>query len=151
MDAPLDEAASAAELRAQSCRRRIDELEAGVQLHPEDARKAEASLSSAQRREALARQRLEARGQRGWSKDDDCAWVLLLARHRSKPASAASLYQDVLAAGLSVAEVHEYYVSLGGSYSSLDLDAYLHGLAGLPSLEQSVVSQAVWELREWPR
>jgi hypothetical protein len=152
MDASLREAAKAAELRAEWCRRRVSALQAGARPQADDARQAKLALAAAQRREALARQRLDARRQRQVRRmeADDGGWILPPTPRSAAPVSAASMQQVVREAGLSIADVHCYYVSLGGCHSSFDLDAYLHGLADLPPQQQLVLSQAVWELREWP-
>jgi hypothetical protein len=48
--------------------------------------------------------------------------------------------------GLSLGEVVQHYLNMGGSMDELEVDAYLHGLIQLPAQERDCISQAVNEL-----
>jgi hypothetical protein len=48
--------------------------------------------------------------------------------------------------GLTLGEVVQHYLNMGGSMDEIEVDAYLHGLMTLPAQERDCVSQAVNEL-----
>lgn len=49
--------------------------------------------------------------------------------------------------GVSQFDVWAAYFLLGGNLSEFDIDAYLYGVASLPVIDESILSQAVWEMR----
>jgi hypothetical protein len=55
-------------------------------------------------------------------------------------------FEALECSGLSLAEVVQHYLNMGGSMDELEVDAYLHGLFPLPAQERDCISQAVNEL-----
>lgn len=49
-------------------------------------------------------------------------------------------------AGFTTGEVWVYYVSLGGSMSEFEVNAYLHGLVQLPAIDRDMLAQSVNEM-----
>ncbi|MHA7263296.1 hypothetical protein ACX80W_08870 [Arthrobacter sp. TMN-37] len=55
-------------------------------------------------------------------------------------------YDALECSGLSLGEVVQHYLNMGGSLDGFEVDAYLHGLIQLPFQERDCISQAVNEL-----
>lgn len=55
-------------------------------------------------------------------------------------------YEALECSGLSLGEVVQHYLNMGGSMDEFEVDAYLHGLMPVPAQERDCVSQAVNEL-----
>jgi hypothetical protein len=63
-----------------------------------------------------------------------------------KSTHQASLLQRTRDAGISVPELWLYYFSIGGTCAEICLDAYLHALMPLSTLESMLVEHAIDEM-----
>jgi hypothetical protein len=132
-------AAREAQTRAIQCQLRRAELTEGRPVQLRDVERARQALERAQQRTQRARGRLAELRRRTGARGSTPAEAVLYVnepalRTRTKEIGPAAVYPS--------------YLGLGGHCSELELDAFAHGLAGLPVFELHVLSQAVWEITE---
>jgi hypothetical protein len=51
--------------------------------------------------------------------------------------------------GVSTDRLFVHYLSIGGSCDHLEIDAWLHDVATLPTFEQQRLAHALWEIVEF--
>lgn len=150
----LADTARAAELRAQACRRRLAALQAGDLPCEADLLRAQAALFQARERAEQARRRLNEAAER-YRQVQAKGRVAAALRACGEPAPSASspgaLRAQLRRAELSLTELHDRYLMLGGGSSLFEVDAFMYECGTLPEHELSLLSYTIWEIGEWPQ
>ena len=94
----------------------------------------------------------------GYEKQEHCVTAAEEYRRRGSGLSCSRLtqgttlmqhertYEALECSGLTLGEVFQHYLNMGGWMDEFEVDAYLHGLMQLSAQERDCVSQAVNEL-----
>jgi hypothetical protein len=141
-------AAEQAGRRAAQCRERLARLAAGERHGRSDVERAHAALTTARIR-ALNAQisamvcALRFEGSAGGVQSHDGAPRPMA---EMQPSSSNDCLDRMRAQGIQLPELFEHYWSLGGSCSTLEIDAYLHLQFRLPRIERVLLDHALWEL-----
>lgn len=139
-------AAEAAAQRAVACRRRFEALARADAVDANDVATATDALADAVRRAARARfSMLAARARR-----QALAEVLRLRdrpdTERGPLGDDVDVQQWLADRGIALDELFTAYLTVGGTCSKLELDAYVHGALSIPAAEQTALRHAMWEM-----
>jgi hypothetical protein len=152
MESDRREAWRAAATRAESCRTRTAALQAGYSVTAADIARASVHLSFARARAERARLALrEARASRTRqiAFADQAAAAVRLAEPPSSRLTAEEFSAWLRERGRNLAEVMVHYLSIGGTCSSFELDAFVNSMLELPDVELVVLGHAIWEMDEF--
>ena len=146
-------AGKAAGARATECHTRLEQLRDTTRATTEaDVARANEALLRAAIRAALAAER-SAAAQRttatppGAESPADIGGTSLILDER-EAGTYELQHEQMVMLGITVEELWIHYVGLCGTYSQLEIEAYLHGALELSAPERARIDQALWELAD---
>ena len=139
-------AAAAAAQRAASCRRRSEALARAQSVSANDVASASDALAEAVRRAARARFSMLAARARHQALGE----VLRLRDRRDavrdSSGDALDVHQWLKERDVALDELFTTYLTVGGTCSELEIDAFVHGALSIPDAEQTALRHAMWEM-----
>jgi hypothetical protein len=133
-------AALSAGRRATECRARLQQLQSRVPMTGSDVEQANAALHAARVRALAASIRA---GTRRAATQTEAGFRPDLVHVDDRMATLRAMAES---GTVSLAQLSVAYLGLGGSCSSFEVDAFVHGVMRLPRIETILLEQALSEL-----